>query len=191
MENEMNQDFGQPMDQQPEQEIPSPPNQQAPPIQQMNPGAYTYPPYYHHHKFWEKKVNLSLWQCVAAGVLIVILAFGLGMSCGKVAGARKMRRMAAPFMMQIPNGGAQRRGNFQIPGNGYSQNPYGSYQMPNGNSQGSNNNSQNSNGKSQGSGGGFQIPNGNSQNPNGSFQIPNGNSGNSSGQNGYGYGWKR
>ena len=172
MENEINQGMGQPMNQQPGQEIPPQSNQQQgqqiPPYRPADPGMYHYPPpYRHHHAFFTKKLNVSLWKCVLAGVIVVILAFGFGIHVGRDSGMGRMRRMA-PFMMQMPNNG---QGGFY---NNYGG-KRGSIQIPNGNAQNPN--------------GGFQIPNGSAQNPKGGFQMPNGNGGSSSGQNGNGSFW--
>jgi len=209
MDNEMNQGLGQPADQQPGRETPAPANQQIPP-QQVNPAVYTYTPTPAHQRFWERKINVSLWKCLLAGALAVILAFGMGASVGRRAGMRRMMRGAAPFMMQMPdrpqqgfyfnNGNrSHEKGSFQFP-NGNSRNSNGNSQNPNGNSQNPKSGFQNPNGGPQNPSGGDQSPNSNPQYPNGGFWFPNGNSqtpngsyrvpgGNSWGQYGNGYEW--
>ena len=137
MENEINQDPGQQANQQPGQEAPPQPNQPAgqemPPYPQMNPGMYPYPPFYHHHRFWGKKVTVQLWKCLLAGGVAVILAFSAGAHFGREIGNRR-GRMMAPYMMQMPgkgqgggfyynNGGGGGKGSYQLPNNqgGFSQ----------------------------------------------------------------------
>jgi len=161
MDNEMNQQSGQ---------VPPQTVGQAdfsiPPYQQMNPGIYPYPPcYHHHHKFWEKKISISLWKCLLAGALVVIFAFGLGAHSSRSAGIRRGRKIA-PFMVQVPNGGQY--GFYYDNGGGSLRK--GEFQIPNDNTQSSNDS--------------FQIPKGN-------FQIPNMDDGYSSGQNGRGNNWRK
>jgi len=144
---EQQQQMGQQANQQQGQAIPP----QQMPQQPVNPVAPPYPPC-PHHNFWGKQINMPLWKGLLAGALILILAFGFGMFCGRASGFGRMRRMA-PFMMQMPNNG--QRGFFHNNG-GSSDN--GTYQAPNGGER---------NPK-----GYYQNPGNGSKNSKGSFQIP-------------------